>query len=155
VSTFSSDIGPEEEDGAGWSGLAPTRAELRAEARQFAEQRDAKRWRFLAEHWHSLMMGVPLHKWIADNALRLGGVGAALDYATPLYDQASLDAAVVAERERWAPLVRRMRDSFVDVDFTHWPEMLADQEECLAECERLLGPNVGVEPHSAAGKDCE
>lgn len=60
--------------------------------------------------------------------------------------------AVAAERERWAPLVRRMRDTFVDVDFTNWPEMLCDQAECLAECERLLGPNVGVEPQTTAEK---
>lgn len=81
MSTFSSNIGPEEEDGAGWSELAPTKAERREEARLAAEARDAKRWRFLAEHWHSLMTGVPLHKWLDDNALRLGGLAAALDYA--------------------------------------------------------------------------
>ena len=81
MSTFSCDLGREEEDGAGWDGLAPTKAELRREAEHEALERDAKRWRFLAEHWNSLMVGEPLHRWIAAQALRLGGVSAALDYA--------------------------------------------------------------------------
>ncbi len=42
---------------------------------------DAGRWLFLAEHWHSLMGGVPLHRWLDERALRRGGVTAALDYA--------------------------------------------------------------------------
>ena len=42
---------------------------------------DAKRWRFLAQHWHSLMNGTPLHQWLTENALRHGSVTAALDYA--------------------------------------------------------------------------
>lgn len=42
---------------------------------------DARRYRFLVEHWHSLLAGLPLHMWVAENALRRGGVTAALDYA--------------------------------------------------------------------------
>lgn len=40
MSTFSSDIGPEEEDGGGWGGLVPTKAEREQEKR---EQRTAAR----------------------------------------------------------------------------------------------------------------
>lgn len=47
MSTFSSDIGPEEEDGAGWGGLAPTKAERQEEARQAELERDAARGRAL------------------------------------------------------------------------------------------------------------
>jgi hypothetical protein len=81
MSTFSGDLGREEEDGAGWGGIAPTKAELRREAAHEALERDAKRWRFLAEHWHSLMGGIPLHRWLDEQALRRGGVAVALDYA--------------------------------------------------------------------------
>lgn len=81
MSTFSGDIGHEEEDGAGWGGLAPTKAELREEARQEAQAKDAARWRFLAQHWNSTMAGLPLHQWIDEQAIRHGGVAAALDYA--------------------------------------------------------------------------
>lgn len=42
---------------------------------------DAKRWRFMAEHWNSLMGGIPLHRWLDEQALRHGGLTAALDYA--------------------------------------------------------------------------
>lgn len=44
-------------------------------------RKDAERWRFLAEHWKSLIGGIPLHRWIEEQALRKGGVAAALDYA--------------------------------------------------------------------------
>jgi hypothetical protein len=42
---------------------------------------DADRWRFLKEHWQSLMGGTPLHRWIEEQALRRGGIEIALDYA--------------------------------------------------------------------------
>lgn len=40
MSTFSSDIGPEEEDGAGWGGLVPTAEERRAEKREAQDKID-------------------------------------------------------------------------------------------------------------------
>lgn len=40
MSTFSSDIGPEEEDGAGWDGLVPTAKECRAEKREAQDKID-------------------------------------------------------------------------------------------------------------------
>lgn len=43
MSTFSSNIGPEEEDGAGWEGLAPTKAE-REEERRWERERQAKNY---------------------------------------------------------------------------------------------------------------
>lgn len=43
MSTFSSNIGPEEEDGAGWGGLLPTKAE-REEERRFERERQAKNY---------------------------------------------------------------------------------------------------------------
>lgn len=49
MSTFSGGYGPEEEDGAGWDALAPTKAELRAEARQAALEKDAARYRWLRD----------------------------------------------------------------------------------------------------------
>lgn len=39
MSTFSSNIGPEEEDGAGWGGLVPTKAERAQEALEFEARR--------------------------------------------------------------------------------------------------------------------
>lgn len=42
---------------------------------------DEARWRFLVEHWQSLIGGIPLHRWLDEQKLRLGGVEAALDYA--------------------------------------------------------------------------
>lgn len=39
VSTFSSNIGPEEEDGAGWGGLVPTKAERAQEALELEARR--------------------------------------------------------------------------------------------------------------------
>lgn len=51
MSTFSGDIGPEEEDGGGWGGLVPTRAE-REEERRHAQE--ATRLRvLLAERDHA------------------------------------------------------------------------------------------------------
>lgn len=47
MSTFSSNIGPEEEDGAGWGGLVASKAERREEEKQAALERDARRYRFL------------------------------------------------------------------------------------------------------------
>lgn len=47
MSTFSGDIGREEEDGAGWGGLVPTKAERKAEERQAALEREAARGRAL------------------------------------------------------------------------------------------------------------
>ena len=41
MSAFSGGYGPEEEDGAGWEALAPSKAELQAEARQAALERAA------------------------------------------------------------------------------------------------------------------
>jgi hypothetical protein len=59
-----------------------TNAELRREAALEADlDLDAKRWRFFVEHWNSTMGGVSLHRWIAEQTLRLGGPSAALDYA--------------------------------------------------------------------------
>jgi hypothetical protein len=52
-----------------------------AQSEQKALRKDAERWRFLTEHWHSLMASTPLHRWIEEQALRRGGVTAALDYA--------------------------------------------------------------------------
>jgi hypothetical protein len=49
-------------------------------------QRDAKRWRFLAEHWKSLMGGIPLHRWVEEQSLRKGGVAAALDCAIDYHE---------------------------------------------------------------------
>ena len=46
-----------------------------------SKMKDAARWRFLAEHWKSLIGGIPLHRWIDEQSLRRGGVVAALDYA--------------------------------------------------------------------------
>jgi hypothetical protein len=46
-----------------------------------ALQAEGKRWRFLSEHWHSLMGGIPLHRWLDEQSLRLGGLTAALDHA--------------------------------------------------------------------------
>ena len=40
MSTFSSDIGPEEEDGAGWDGLVPTAEERRDEKREAQDKID-------------------------------------------------------------------------------------------------------------------
>lgn len=54
---------------------------LLTEIQQRADARDAKRLRFLAEHWRSLMDGVQLHLWIDQQALHRGGVVSALDYA--------------------------------------------------------------------------
>ena len=51
MSTFSTDIGGEEEDGAGWNGLAPTKAELRAEREQAALERDAARYRWIRANY--------------------------------------------------------------------------------------------------------
>ena len=42
---------------------------------------DSDRFRFLKTHWRSLMEGIPLHRWIDEEALRRGGIGGALDYA--------------------------------------------------------------------------
>lgn len=39
MSTFSGNIGPEEEDGAGWGGLVPTKAERAQEALEFEARR--------------------------------------------------------------------------------------------------------------------
>jgi len=50
MSTFSGDIGPEEEDGAGWGGLVASKAEQRAEARQAALEKDAQRYRWLRQN---------------------------------------------------------------------------------------------------------
>ena len=47
MSTFSSNIGPDEEDGAGWGGLVASKAERLAEGKQAALERDARRYRFL------------------------------------------------------------------------------------------------------------
>lgn len=42
---------------------------------------DAKRWRFLQEHWRSTIGGLQLHEWIDENALHRGSLRAALDWA--------------------------------------------------------------------------
>ena len=44
-------------------------------------RKDAARWAFAAEHWCSLMGGIPLHRWLDEQRLRKGGLTAALDYA--------------------------------------------------------------------------
>lgn len=49
---------------------------------------EAKRWRFLVGHWYSLMDGIPLHRWLDEQALRHGGIGAALDYAISYHESA-------------------------------------------------------------------
>ena len=69
--------------------------------------------------------------------------------AAQMVDASAVAAAVAEEREIWVPLVTRMRDVFVDVDFDHWPEMLADQAWCLSECKRLL-PNTPAETRQTA-----
>lgn len=43
MSTFSSNIGPEEEDGGGWQGLVPTKAE-REEEKRWERERQAKNY---------------------------------------------------------------------------------------------------------------
>lgn len=71
-----------------------SRAEREAElfaARERAEVHEllgqhAARWTFLVKHWHDTMQGKPLHVWLADNALRLGGVQAALDHAKDYHE---------------------------------------------------------------------
>lgn len=70
MSTFSNDIA-EEEDGAGWGGLVPTKAEQRAEARREALERDAARYRWLRTEATRLGFNVQVsvtfnigHDWI-------------------------------------------------------------------------------------------
>ena len=46
-----------------------------------ALRKDADRWAFAAEHWCSLIGGIPLHRWLDEQKLRRGGLTAALDYA--------------------------------------------------------------------------
>lgn len=46
-----------------------------------------------------------------------------------------------------------LRTWFVLKEYGHHPGRTDDR---LSDCvRRALGPNVGVEPHSAAGKDCD
>lgn len=44
------------------------------------ERRDAERGRFLIANWRHSFEGEPLPMWIGSNAIRLGGVDAAIDY---------------------------------------------------------------------------
>ena len=46
-----------------------------------ALRQDAARWAFAAEHWGSVIHGLPLHRWLDDQKLRRGSLTAALDYA--------------------------------------------------------------------------
>lgn len=65
MSTFSSNIGPEEEDGAGWEGLAPTKAE-REEEKRWERERKAKNYattlaiNLHAKHFPGVAQFVPL-----------------------------------------------------------------------------------------------
>ena len=45
-------------------------------------RKDAERYRFLAENWHSLIDGNQLHVWLNNNILRCGGFRAAIDRAS-------------------------------------------------------------------------
>ena len=47
----------------------------------YLAKEDADRWVFAAEHWCSLIGGIPLHRWLDAQKLRRGGLTAALDYA--------------------------------------------------------------------------
>ena len=63
-------------------------------------------------------------------------------------------AAVAAERERCIATLRALKDRSGTNDCgTNWLVRLT-RGDCIAALE-ALGPNVGVEPHSAAGKDLE
>ncbi len=42
---------------------------------------DADKMRFLEENWSSEIEGLPLYEFLDKNALRIGGIGAALEYA--------------------------------------------------------------------------
>lgn len=74
MSTFSSNIGPEEEDGAGWGGLVASKAEQRAEARQAAIERDAVRFRWLQEH----TVATGLSRWMGSTQTLDAAVDAAM-----------------------------------------------------------------------------
>jgi len=69
---------------------------------------EAKRGRFLAEHWRSTIGGIQLHDWIDKNALRLGGITAAVDWAINYHESAErhialpLPAALPAQPEQRA-----------------------------------------------------
>ena len=56
MSTFSSNIGPEEEDGAGWSGLVASKTELREEASRRKLEQDAERYRWLRKN--TIVLGI-------------------------------------------------------------------------------------------------
>lgn len=81
-----------------------------------------------------------------------------------LYDQDAVDAAVAAERERCARVFDDEARIRTEAGNTH-PEDSDSRGRCFAaaraaiNCAKgvrggeVVGPNVGVEPHSAAGKD--
>lgn len=44
-------------------------------------ERDGERWLFLMLHWNSMYKGKPLHRYMDEESLRLGGIEACLDKA--------------------------------------------------------------------------
>lgn len=41
---------------------------------------DAERYRWLIAHWYDHHEGARVHRWIADNSLRCGGIESAIDH---------------------------------------------------------------------------
>ena len=72
-----------------------------------------------------------------------------------LYDQATLDAAVVAERERRSPEIERLRDALlIGHTYAECCPTPASPDDRDADCQACiaLGPNVGVHRQDPKGR---
>jgi len=62
-----------------------------------SQDQDAKRWRFLAQHWLDTMEGLPLHEWLARSLLRFGSIERALDHVIDFHENCERHIAGSAE----------------------------------------------------------
>lgn len=46
-----------------------------------AADKDAERWRFLVKHWSSIYKGKPMHRYIEEDGLVIGGIEVIIDDA--------------------------------------------------------------------------